>query len=95
VTVNEAAAPDAVGKMGMFAAEEADGAYAAGMDTIAVHTEEHIVVSDLPCEDGNKLDMMVAASCLVALENRSYHAVSQMEAWASDHTEACLMDDGS
>jgi len=95
VAESEAAAPDAEGRMGMFAAEVADGAYAAGMDTTAVHTEERIAVLDLPCADGNTLDMTAAVSCLVALENNSYHAVSQMEAWASGRMAACLKDDGS
>jgi hypothetical protein len=95
VTGSEAAAPDAEGRKGMFAGEVADGAYAADTDTIAGHTEEGIVVLDLPCADGNTLDMTAAASYLVALENNSYHAVSQMEAWACGHMAACLKDDGS
>jgi hypothetical protein len=69
VIENEAAALDAEGRMGMFVVGEADGAYAAGMDTIAVHTEERIVVLDLPFADGNTLDMTAAVSCLVASEN--------------------------
>lgn len=86
--------------MGKFSAAEADGAYA-GMDTIAVHTEEHIVVFGLSCADGNILDMMAAVSYLAALENRTYHAVSEVEAStsasasASGHMAACLLDGGS
>jgi hypothetical protein len=38
---------------------------------------------------------MAAVSCLAALVNKTSHAVSEVEAWASGHRAACPMDGGS
>ncbi len=80
--------------LGTFEAAEVGDARAE-MDTIAVHTEEHIEVLGRSYADGNILDTTVAVSCLAALVNRTYRAVSEVGASASGHTAACLTDGGS
>jgi hypothetical protein len=56
---------------------EDDGAYA-GMDTIAVHTEEHIEASVRSFGEDNIPDMMVAVSCLAALVGKTSQVSSEV-----------------
>lgn len=58
-------------------ATEAGGADA-GTDTIAVDTEGHIEVMDLPYANGNTPDMMIAVSCLAATVNMTSHGASEV-----------------
>lgn len=92
--MHEPVGPDAAGTMDMFEMAEAGGAYV-GMDTIAVGIEEHIEALGWSYVDGNNHDMMAAVSCLAALVNKTSHAVSEVEEWASGHRAACPMDGGS
>jgi hypothetical protein len=61
----------------MLEVVEVGGAYA-GMDTIAVYTEEGIAVLGRSYADDNILDMMAAASYSAALVSKTYHVVSEV-----------------
>lgn len=91
---NEPVAADAGDMMNTLETAEADGA-CAGMDTIEVHTEDHIESLGRTYGDGNILDMLAGVSYLVASASKTSHAASEVLAWASGHMAACPMDGGS
>lgn len=93
--VNAPAAPDAGDMMSILEAAEVGGGAYVGMDTIEVHTEEHIEALGRTYGDGNIPDMLAAVSCLVASVSKTPHAVSEVQTWASGHMAACPMDGGS
>lgn len=91
---SEVVAVAGAGMVYSFATREAGGADA-GTGTIAVDTEEHIEVMDLPHANGNTPDMMTAVSYLAAMANMTSHGASEVAVWASGHMAACLTDGGS